>query len=280
VIAVVVDSNSQMSPELAERLGITVVPLIVRIDGTDHVEGVDLDADAFYDFWTPDGAPVITTSQPSPGAFLATYEALIAEGVTEILSIHMAASLSGTLNSATIAARSVEVPVRLVDTSTASFGVTCCAWAAVDAIVDGASLEDAAQVAECRAATLATAFIVGIPELIDRSGRTAGVDVGAASAEGIPILAGVGGEFSVLTSVRSVSGAIDAMVEFALTHPPTSPDGVRVAVGTSDRSSFPVGQAITERLTDRTEVADVVQYRVGPSIGAYTGPGTAGLFVF
>jgi DegV family protein with EDD domain len=280
VIGIVVDSNSQMSPSLARRLAVTVVPLVVRIGGTDHREGIDLDADAFYEYWTSEGAPPITTSQPSPGAFLEVYQQLIGDGVTEILSVHMAASMSGTLNSAAVAARSVDVPVRLVDTSTASFGVTCCAWAAVDAIAAGASIEDAARVAERRAATLATAFIVGVPELIDRSGRAAGLEVGAAAALGIPVLAGVGGELKVVASVDTVASAVDAMAEYALAHPPANPGGLRVAIGTSDRSSFGVGEALTERLTGRRELADIVQYRVGPSVGAHTGPGTAGLFVF
>lgn len=280
MIALVVDSNSQMSPEVAERLGVTVVPLIVRVGGTDYREGIDISAGAFYEHWTPDGAPTITTSQPSPGAFIEVYQRLADEGATEILSIHMAASMSGTLNSATLATRSVDIPVRLVDTGTASFGITCCAWAAVDAIAAGADIEEAAQVAERRAAALSTVFIVGIPELMDRSGRMAGMDVGAAASDGVPVIGGVGGGFEVIASVGSVDEAITTMAEYALSQEPSVPDGLRIAIGTSDHTSFAVGEALTERLSTRPEVADVVQYRVGPSVGAYTGPGTAGLFVF
>ena len=280
MIGIVVDSNSQMSTELAARLGVTVVPLVVRVDGTDFREGVELGADAFYEYWTPDGAPKITTSQPSPGAFVEAYERLVAAGSTDILSVHMGAALSGTLNSARVASSAVPVPVRLVDTSTASFGVTCCAWAAVDAIADGATIEEAARVAERRAARLATAFIVGIPELVDRSGRVAGIDVGAASASGVAVIGGRGGDLGVLSAVRTVDESVAAMVDYALAQEPTSPCGLRVAIGTSDASSFAVGRALTEQLSARSEVADVVQYRVGPSVGAYTGPGTAGLFVF
>ena len=72
---------------------------MVRVDGTDFREGLDLDADTFYEYWTPDGAPKITTSQPSPGAFIEAYEHLVAAGSTQILSVHMGAALSGTLMS-------------------------------------------------------------------------------------------------------------------------------------------------------------------------------------
>ncbi|MEZ5297834.1 MAG: DegV family protein [Ilumatobacteraceae bacterium] len=47
-IGIVTDSNSQLTAELAERFGVEVVPMTVTIDGDDHLEGVDLDADDFY----------------------------------------------------------------------------------------------------------------------------------------------------------------------------------------------------------------------------------------
>ena len=278
VIGLVVDSNSQMSPALAARLGVTVVPLVVRVDGTDFREGVDLAADSFYAYWSPDGAPPMSTSQPSPGAFVDAYEHLIADGATEILSIHMGAAYSGTLNSAALAARSVAVPVRLVDTGTASFGVSCCAWAAVDELSAGATIDDAARRAESSAAGLAMSFVAGIPELVDRSGRAAGRDVGAAAADGIPVLGGTGGDVAVLATVRTIDDAVAVMADDALTH--LRPGGSRIAIGTSDRSSSAVGVALTDRLSGRPGVNEVVQYRVGASVGVYTGPGTAGLFVF
>ena len=112
MIGIVVDSNSQMPPSLADRFGIRVVPLTVTVDGVDHLEGVDLTSDQFYDAWSDGRAPTVSTSQPSPGQFIAAYEAAICHGATEILSIHLAESMSGTLNSARLAAASVSVRVR------------------------------------------------------------------------------------------------------------------------------------------------------------------------
>jgi fatty acid-binding protein DegV len=50
----------------------------------------------------------------------------------------------------------------------------------------------------------------------------------------------------------------------------------RVAVGVSDKTSFPIGDALAAALENAPGIADVMRYRVGPSVGVHTGPGTAG----
>ena len=280
MIGVVVDSNSQLPPELVERFGIEVVPLTVTVDGVDHLEGVDFDADEFYAHWAGGHTPRIETSQPAPGRFRDVYERLAAKGATAILSIHIAESMSGTLNSARLAAEAVPVPVRLVDSGTASFGIACCAWAAAEAIEWGADLDTAEAVATARADRLRTSFVVGVPQLIDRSGRADGVGVEAVAEAGVPVLAMSGGDLSVIATADDLEHAVDAMVADALAWPASSSDGLRVAVGTSDATSAPMSAALTAALSADDRVAELVQYRIGPSVGAHTGPGTAGLFVF
>ncbi|MGB3737049.1 MAG: DegV family protein [Ilumatobacter sp.] len=280
MIGIVVDSNSQMPRELAERHQIVVVPLTVSVDGVERLEGVDLDADEFYGFWTEDHEPKVETSQPSPGAFVAAYTELLERGATEILSIHIADAMSGTLNSARLAREMVDAPVRLVDTGTASFGISCCAWLAAEAVAAGADLERAAALAETRAAGLHTTFVVGVPRLMDRSGRAVGVGVEGAAEDGIPVIAMTGSDFSVLTTVTDLDAAVGAMVDDALAWTPSGRDGLKVAIGTSDASSAPMSAALTQALTGEASIAEVLQYRIGPSVGAHTGPGTSGLFVF
>jgi DegV family protein with EDD domain len=272
-IGLCTDSNSQLSTELAERYDVEVVPLTVTVDGRDHLEGVDLDADAFYERFVDGRTPEVATSQPSPGRFLEAYRRLAERGCTSIVSVHVTAAMSGTLGSATIAAASSPVPVRLVDSGTASFGISCCVWAAALARGSGGDIETVAGAAERLGSSVATAFVVGVPLLTRRGGRAAGVDL---EGDGLPVLSMAGGELTVLDRVGDLEAAVDAMVEYALDR-----DGrLHVAVGTSDASSRPVADALTAALTAREPVVEVVRYRIGPSVGVHTGPGTAGLFVF
>ncbi len=137
MIGIVTDSNSQIPAELAARLGIVVVPLTVTVDGVDYQEGVDLDADQFYARFES-GTPQVSTSQPSPGAFAAAYQALADAGVEAIVSVHIGSAISGTVNSARLAAAGAPVPVRIVDTGSASFAIAFAAWEAAEAAAAGA----------------------------------------------------------------------------------------------------------------------------------------------
>lgn len=281
MIGLCVDSNSQLPSSLATRFGVVVVPLTVTIDGVDHLEGVDITAAEFYATWSHGHTPTIATSQPSPGQFVAAYQQLVDRGATEILSIHLADAMSGTLNSARLGAQSAMVPVTLVDSMTASFGISCCAWAAAEAIEAGASIDEAAQIAGARSSALGASFIVGVPQLTERSGRAADAGVEAAASEGIPVLSMAGSDIAVLDTVTTIDAAVTTMTDYALGWTPSSPHGLRVAIGTSDVSSGTVSAAITDALSGHPSLAEEpVQYTIGPSVGAHTGPGTAGLFVF
>lgn len=270
-IGIVTDSNSQFPDALTERYGIEIVPLTVTVDGTAYAEGVDLSADDFFARYAGGASPEVTTAAPAPGQFVETYERLAARGVDEILSIHIGSTVSATFDAARLAADQATVPVRLVDTGTASFGVACCVWEAAEAIRSGASIADAAAIAEATAPTVGNVFVVGALEIVRAGGRLAG-DTG--DTDGIAVLSLVDGAIQRLGEVRHLDDATDAMVD----HVTGSGENLRVAVGIADTDAEPLSSALIQRLSTAAEVKEVVLYRIGPSVGAHTGPGTAGCF--
>ena len=271
MIGLVTDSNSQLPNELAERYGVEVVPLTVTVDGTEYLEGVDLDADAFYARFLA-GRPTVSTAQPSPGRFAAAYEAVAERGATEILSVHIGSSVSGTVNSARLASQVSPVPVRIVDTGTASFAVSLCLWAAAEAVAAGATLEDAAEAAERASATVGNVFVVGGLDVARAGGRLAG-DVGDASAAAsIPVLTLKGGVMQQVERCAGLDQAADVMARFVR----EAGRSLRVGVGLSDAGTLPLVTALEDRLRRTPEVRELVRYRIGPSVGAHTGPGTVG----
>lgn len=274
MIRIVTDSNAQVPDELRQRYAIAVVPLTVVIDGVEHAEGEDLDADDFYGRFAGGATPAVATSQPSPGRFAATYAALASEGATEILSIHIGSAVSGTLNSARVGAQQSPVPVRLVDTGTASFGIACCVWEAAEALAAGASVEEAVARAETVGTTVGNVFVVRALDLARAGGRLAGgVD---ADADTIPVLSLVEGEIRAVGQAHDVDTAADVMAAYARAWG----DSLRCAVGIADAGAAPFWQALEDRLRRADEVQEVVRYRIGPSVGVHTGPGTAGAFFY
>ena len=251
--------------------------MTVTIDGVDHLEGEGLDADGFYDEFVDGHTPEITTSQPSPGRIAEAYERVAARGVDEIVSIHISETMSGTVGSARVAAASAPVPVTVIDTGSASFGVAVCAWAAGVAIDRGANVSDLERRIEQLVPRIATAFMVGVPMLTERGGRAAGVTLDhEGDGEGISVLAMAGGKLEVLERVTTIDDTIDVMSTYATGRG----DGSTVAIGTADAPSRPLADRLQSALTGVDGIDDIVHYRIGPSVGAHTGPGTFGLFVF
>lgn len=276
MIGLLTDSNAQLPAELAERFGVEVVPLTVTVDGVDYEEGIDLDADAFYARFQSGHRPVVVTSQPSPGRFAAAFETLARRGAREVLAVHLGSALSGTLNSARLAARSSPVPVRIVDTGTASFGVSCCVWEAGEALAGGASAEEAAHIAEATAARVRTVFTVGALDLARAGGRLRVGDAGSPAGTAIPVLTMEGGEVRNVGHADDLTAAADTMAAHVL----AGGASLRVGLGIADAGAAPLWQALEDRLVGAPAVREVVRYRIGPSVGAHVGPGAAGAFFY
>ena len=268
MIGFVTDSNAQLPAELVDRYAVEVVPLIVTVDGTPYLEGVDIDADGFYARFES-GQPEVSTSQPSPGQFAEAYERAAARSIDEILSVHIGSAVSGTINAARLAAQRAPSKVRLVDTGTASFGVACCLWEAAEAVAAGASLEEAAQVAEQVGRTVDNIFIVRALDLARAGGR---LSPDAHVGDAIPVLRLVGGVMETVGEARDIDEAAEVMGSFVQSWG----NALRVGVGVADAGTGPLGDALATRLAAADEVLEVVRYRIGPSVGVHTGPGTVG----
>lgn len=267
MIGICTDSNSQLPPELAARYGIEIVPLTVVIDDQEYLEGVDLDTDAFYDLFSAARRPNVTFSQPSPGQFAAAYDDLIAIGCSSILSVHTSSAVSGTLNAARLAAHTAPVPVRLVDSGTARVGVSCCVWAAAEAIQAGGSLDEAAAIAESLAPRIGNVFVLGGRRLVRAGGGRREVCVlSTRDDEAI----------KTIETVAAVDEAVDAMARYAAGWG----DNLRVAVGTAHRDVAAIGEALADAVGRADNVLGVVQFRIGPSVGVEMGPGTVGCVMF
>jgi DegV family protein with EDD domain len=269
-ISIVTDSNSQIPRDLAERYGIVVVSMTVTVDGVDYLEGVDLDADAFYARFER-ATPTVSTAQPSPGQFASIYQEAIDGGADEVLSVHIGAAISGTINSARLGAAAVGVPVRIVDTGQASFAITLATWAAAEAAARGATIEEAAAAAERTAAAVGNVFAVRALDLARAGGRLA-EPAGSTRAGAIPVMTMTAGAMSVVGEAVDLGEVADLMAARIR----SGGTNLRVGVGVADAGMMGLWDAVEDRLAGAPEVAEVVRYRVGPSVGAHTGPGTVG----
>lgn len=173
--AIVTDSVADLPPELYRAHGIRVVPLHVNIDDVDYRDGIDVGPIEYLDKMAAASALPVT-SQPSPADFAAAYEDAIVEGFTEILSLHLASSISGTASCAELMARRAMdehpgVRIEVVDTVTASIGqgelVLACALMAER----GSSMDEALAYVRSAAGKIQFLFIPGTFDNLVKSGR-------------------------------------------------------------------------------------------------------------
>ena len=164
-VVVVTDSTASLPPEVADKRGIVVVPLQVVIGADVYDEGSDgatpeLVAAALKEF-----RPV-STSRPTPAALLEVYEECARRGATEIVSVHLSSDMSGTFESAQLAAREAPVPVVPVDSRQVGVATGYAALSAADVVDAGGSAEEAAEAARDRAERLPVAVLrrhAGVP---------------------------------------------------------------------------------------------------------------------
>lgn len=146
-VGIVCDSTCDMGPEWLAEHQVVMVPLKVSFGPETYDDWVDLAAERFYELLASSPA-LPKTSQPAPAQFQAAYESLARAGCDQIVSIHLAAALSGTYASAVLAAESSPVPVTVIDTFSVSVGmglVLEAAIAARDAGADAMGVERAAR---------------------------------------------------------------------------------------------------------------------------------------
>ena len=150
-VKVVTDSACDLAQELADELGITIVPLTVRFGEEEFLDRRDLTA---AEFWARcDASPTLPeTAAPSPGAFEAAFRSAADEGHDGVVAVLLSGGLSATLQAAQVAADAVSdvIRVRTVDSQQASaalgvIALNAARWAAtggkVDEIADGAEDE-------------------------------------------------------------------------------------------------------------------------------------------
>ena len=271
-VKVITDSTADLPPALAEELGITVVPLNVHFGTEVYRDGVEITADEFYRrLVTASRLP--TTSQPTPGDFLSAYDEM-GQTTDEILSVHISAKLSGTMNSATQAREEYggESRIEIIDSLQGSMGLGMLAIAAAEAARRGGSLDDV--VTETRAAIPKVGFmgLVDTLEYLEKGGRIGKAQAFVGSLLRIkPLLTIRDGEAHPLERARTRAKGVDRMCELVQAEMPLK-DLAVVYTTTPDEA-----RALAQRLQSYLPQGEVILSQVGPVVGTYLGPGVLGV---
>jgi DegV family protein with EDD domain len=275
--AIVLDSTADFPDASEHYRNWRVVPLYVNFGTDSYKDGVELTAHEFYE-WLRASPELPTTSQPTPGDFLAVYEELGA--YDRILSIHIAANLSGTFQSAGTAAEQLgDGRVRTIDSESASVGIAMLALAIQRRLERGTTDEEVDALVATYLREHQLLFTVDTLEFLARGGRIGRAKAFAGQLMNVkPILSIRDGEVLPVKRVRGNRKAFQEFVDALQSQTRDQPE-LRVGIAHADA---PERMAEIEKMVRdiRPQAQIEVETSLGAVIGAHAGPGTVGFFWF
>lgn len=272
-VAIFTDSASDLDPAFAATHGITIIPLVVTFGSESFKAGEELSAEAFWERMVAPDAPFPTTAASSPGEFKDAYEAAFAGGADEIVSIHVASTLSGAIKSAQIARGMLpEREIYVIDSLGASMAQGILAIMAVELARQGRSAAEIAEVLEARAPDMVMYVALESLEYLRKGGRISGAQAAIGTLLSVkPIIRVEHGVIEQGDRVRTRAKARERLIEM-ICERPVERLSVLYTVG-ADVDTF--RGELLERVP-AVDPRDVVTVLVGPSVGPHIGPGCVG----
>jgi DegV family protein with EDD domain len=272
--ALVTDSTAGLGSDYVAKHQIQIVPLYLNIGEKSLREGPDISPNDFYQL-LPKANPLPTTSQPSAGDFASAYQAVIDKGATSIISVHISAGLSGTINSATLAAQQFPgVPIDIIDSRTAAAAPFMAVQTGARALAEGDSFEEAGRKIKAVLAQQRTIFAVDTLEYLYKGGRIGGAAALFGSLLQMkPLLYLPDGKIDALERVRGSERALIRMTEIMGEWLGRSVP-LRVIIMQSNCEKR--GEEALELFKSKLNIAIGQTVLLTPVIGAHVGPGTVG----
>jgi DegV family protein with EDD domain len=275
-VAVVTDSTAYLPAGLADELSVRVVPLQVVLGGRSGAEGSEVtpaQVASALAAWVP-----VSTSRPTPAEFAAVYRDALHAGASAVVSLHLSRELSGTWDSARLAAAEVGIDaIRVVDSRSAAMGLGFAVLAAAEAAAVGGTPEEVYATAVETAERTTTLFYVDTLEHLRRGGRIGAAQALLGTALAVkPILHVREGRIVPLEKVRTVSKGIARLEALAVAAAGDGPADIAVHhLAAGERAAL-----LAERLRARLpQVRRFYASEVGAVVGAHVGPGVLGVVV-
>jgi len=271
-VKVVTDSTADLPPQIAEELGITVVPVYLRFGEKVYRDGVDISQDEFYQKLV-EGPIHPSTSQPTPADFTEVYRKLSQEA-DGIVSIQVTSKLSGTYNSALQGREmaGVRCHIEVVDSLSVSMGLGLIAMAAARLAEAGESLQRVIE--EIRQA-IPCIRILGVFDTLKYlllGGRISKAKAIMGSVLNVkPLLTMRDGELCLAGLARTRSKGIERLFNLAR-------DALNIQELAIVHSTTPdEAGSLKERIASIFDKKQIHIARLGPALGVHGGPGTLAL---
>lgn len=270
MIKIVTDSSVDLPDDIARDLDITIVPLTIHFGDKTYVDRQDLTADAFYKMLTTESTHP-RTAQVAVGAFEETYRLLAAQG-HEIIVLTLAAELSGTYNSARLAAQGVpEARIAVIDSRVVSMGMGMMVMRAAQLAREGRDRVEIEAVVQSMILRTSVYIMVDTMTYLQRGGRIGRASAFAGALLNVkPILSLQNGTVIPLQRVRSRAKALQEMLKIFQKALPIEDAYIMHTAAPELGEEF-------DRMVEPLYGKPLRVLPLGPVVGVHAGPGAVGL---
>lgn len=279
-VAIVTDSVAQVPADIARQLNITVIPLIVNIEGKSYRDGVDLVLSELYRRMRTEKI-MPTTTAPTPGQYQQTFQSLLRAGAQAILHVSLSSKLSSCYDIACLAAEKVraEYPdraIEILDTRKAAICEGFIAYIAARAAAEGKPLAEVVKAA--RAANPRTNLVATLEtlEYLARGGRVGKATYMLGSMINIKPILTIDQEGTVnpVSKVRTESHALQTMLDYVA----QKVKGCRkLYLAVLEADAAKQAAKLNELVQQNLQPTEIFQTDFTPVMGVHTGPGLVGL---
>ncbi|MGM0499271.1 MAG: DegV family protein [Bacillota bacterium] len=284
MIALVTDSTCDLPAEFIKKYSIEIVPLTVHFADDTYYDKIDLENEEFFSMMeSSDELP--TTSQPSVGLFIDKYQNL-ADKYDEVISIHISAALSGTVESARLAAAQVEaVEVEIIDSKSTTTGLGFLVLLAAKMIEKGKSIKEIKSILEKEREKLTIYFTVNELTYLEKGGRIGKAQAFLGSVFNFnPILelSAETGEITPKEKIRGYKKTNQKMVELALKAAENS-NHVNFAYiyGENSKNYQQLKDFFAAELQNQEKYDyHILENKIGTVLSSHTGPLVYGIVVY
>lgn len=275
-VRIVTDSACDLPAEVADEMGIEIVPLSIRFGDDEFIDREEL---TVAEFWNRcvNMSTLPETAAPAPGQFESVYRRLAADGATGIVVVSLSGALSATIQSAELAARSVSdddsvaVDIRVVDSRSVSMGIGTIAIACARAAADGADVDAVEALAQSLSERTRVFAALDTLDNLKKGGRIGGAKAFLATALSIkPIIDVTGGVVSEAGKQRTRSKALAHLVERFKSYGDNVENLAVLHADCSDVDTF------VDMLRPHYD-GEILIGDIGPVIGTHGGRGTIGV---
>ncbi len=266
-VKIVTDTTSDLTPRIADPLGITVVPLYINFGTESYIDGVTLTTEEFYQKLAT-GKILPTTAVPGPAAFAQVYDKLSQE-TDEIVVVSLSSTLSAVheMESQAIGMMRKKCRIEIIDSKAGCMALGLIAIAAAKAANAGATMDDVVKITRRNIYRSKIYFAFDTLQFLKRSGRVGAVQAFLGSMLKVnPIMTLEEGEGRPVARPRSRAGAIELLYKFA-----TSFANIE-EMGIEDATTPAEADVLTERISYRFPKERIYRTKVSPVVGTHVGP--------